>query len=492
MHTTRGPLLPKKRRAIYGVAAGTEMRSRAGLLVTALVCAAVGSAGCSARSPTPDPTSASANSASASASPSLSATSAIPPDGRPIQPVPDVVPYGYADPPPGKGFSRYRQQPLSWEPCLNGLECARVLAPLEYTKPDGQALTVSLAKRKATASPRLGTLFLNPGGPGASGRGLVDGFDSKGLEKYDLIGWDPRGTEDSTPVQCYSRGTDFDQYLSLDASPDDDAELETQISADRGFGQVCLGNSGSLLQHISTADTVRDLDLLRGLVGDSKINYLGFSYGTMIGALYAHSYPKRVGHVVLDGAVDITDSPITQLDGFERALNNFADWCVKQKQQCALGTNRDEVLQAVSDLLTRLDSQPIKVGERELTQSLALVGVIFPLYGQADAWDVLRQGLEAVIKQGNGSTMLRLADAYLGRSEDGQYDQDLSANPAIRCLDSQDTSVRKELTEDAVEVKKKKTTLGEFWGSDLICPLWPVAPAPKTPKIIARGRGPSW
>ena len=363
-----------------------------------------------------------------------------------------------------------------------------MLAPLDYTKPDGQALTLSMAKRKATGKPRLGTLFLNPGGPGASGRQLVDGFDSKGLERYDLIGWDPRGTYDSTPVQCYSRGSDFDRYLALDVSPDDDAELGIQISADRDFGQVCLSKSGSLLQHISTAETVRDLDLLRGLVGDSKINYLGFSYGTLIGSLYAQTFPKRVGHLVLDGAVDILDSPVTQLDGFERAVNNFADWCVAQK--CALGKSRDEVLRAVSDLLTRLDGQPIKVGQRELTQSLGMTGVIFPLYGQQDSWDALRQGLEAVIKKDDGSIMLRIADAYLGRSEDGNYDQDISGNPAIRCLDSQDTSVRKELAEDAAELKKKETTLGEFWGSDLVCPQWPVAPAPKLPKITARGARP--
>ena len=398
-----------------------------------------------------------------------------------------MLPYGYADPPPGNGFNRYRKQQLSWAPCLDGLECATVRAPLDYTKPDERALTLSLAKRKATGTPRLGTLFLNPGGPGASGRELVEGFDSKGLERYDLIGWDPRGTNDSTPVQCFSKGSDYDRYLSVDVSPDDDAELGVQISADRGLGQVCLSKSGSLLQHISTAETVRDLDLLRDLVGDSKINYLGFSYGTMIGSLYAQTFPKRVGHLVLDGAVDIMDSPITQWDGFERALNNFADWCVTHK--CALGANRDDVLQAVSELLTRLDSQPMKVGQRELTQSLGLTGVFVPLYGQQNSWEALRQGLEAVIEKGDGSILLRIADGYLGRSERGAYDQRIAGNPAIRCLDSQDTSVRKELAEDAAELRKE-TTLGEFWGSDLVCPLWPVAPAPKLPKITARGAAP--
>src|SRR5215212_2751320 len=121
------------------------MRSRARRLVAALVCAAVASAGCSARSSTPDPAPPSQNPATASASPS--ASSPIPPDGRPVQPVPDVLPYGYADPPPGNGLDRYRRQQLSWASCLSGLECATVRAPLDYTKPDERALTLSLAKR---------------------------------------------------------------------------------------------------------------------------------------------------------------------------------------------------------------------------------------------------------------------------------------------------------------------------------------------------------
>ncbi len=451
------------------------------------VCAALvlGTA-CSGADPSQDPV---PTSAPATESPrsSTSGTPVIPPDGRPIQAVPSVTPYGFTNPPPGDGLGRYAAQELAWEPCLDGLECTKVLAPLDYADPNGQAITLSLVRRKARANSRLGSLFLNPGGPGASGRDLVTSFDGSGLESYDLIGWDPRGTDDSTPVQCFAEGEDYDRYLASDASPDNDEELAIQISQDRTFGQVCLSASGSLLQHVSTAETVQDLDLMRGLVGDDKINYLGFSYGTMIGSLYAQMFPKRVGHLVLDGAVNITESPITQLDGFERAIGNFASWCAKQ--QCALGKSREQVLKAVSDLLTRLDSKPIKVGDRQLTQSLATVGVIFPLYGQENAWDVLRQALIAAIEKGDGSMLLRLSDVYLGRSKDGQYDQDISANPAIRCLDSQKVSVSKELKEDAVDIKSAPT-LGRSWGSDLTCPLWPVAPAPKLPKIIGPGADP--
>src|SRR5215216_264176 len=464
------------------------MPSRARLTAVAGVCAVLLLGACSARDPGQGPASTPPVACSQSPGSSISATPLIPSDGRPTQPIPSVTPFGYKEPPPGQGLSRYGAQKLEWQACSNGLECAKVLVPLNYVDPNGQAMTLSLARRKATAEPRLGSLFLNPGGPGASGIDLVSSFDGAGLEQYDLVGWDPRGTDDSTPVQCFSEGKDFDRYLATDASPDNNEELGIQISQDRTFGMVCLNGSGSLLQHVSTAETVRDLDLLRGLVGDSKINYLGFSYGTLIGSLYAQTFPKRVGHLVLDGAVDIVDSPITQLDGFERALNNFADWCVTRR--CALGASRDDILQAVSELLTELDSEPIKVGQRQLTQSLALTGVIFPLYGQEDSWEVLRQGLEAVIKKGDGSILLRIADVYLGRSEGGTYEQHVAGFPAISCIDSQDTSVRKELAEHAAELSKKETTLGEFWGAALVCPLWPVAPAPKLPKITARGAAP--
>jgi pimeloyl-ACP methyl ester carboxylesterase len=463
------------------------MSRRARLTAAAVACAALLVGACSVRGSGQDPAATSRPAADESPGSSASATPVIPPDGRPLLPVPSVTPYGYKDPPPGEGLNRYQSQRLDWIACLDGLECTDVVAPLDYADPNGQAITLSMVRRKATANPRLGTLFLNPGGPGASGRDLVAGFDATGLERYDLLGWDPRGTDDSTPVQCFSRGEDFDRYIASDASPDNNEELGIQISQDRSFGQACLHHSGSLLKHVSTAETVRDLDLLRGLVGDNKLNYLGFSYGTLIGSLYAHMYPKRVGRVVLDGAVNITDSPVTQLDGFERAIGNFASWCAER--QCALGKSRDQVLGAIRDLLTRLDAQPISVGERELTQSLAMVGIIFPLYGQQNSWDALRQGLVAAVQHGDGGILLHLADAYLGRSEDGRYDQDISANPAIRCLDSQKVSVSKELKEDAKKVKRAPT-FGKFWGSDLICPLWPVAPAPKRPKITARGAEP--
>jgi pimeloyl-ACP methyl ester carboxylesterase len=403
-----------------------------------------------------------------------------------LQPVPPIRPAGFADPPPGRGLARYQDQQLRWAPCLDHLECAQVLVPLDYAKPDQQAISLRMAKQPATAARRLGTLFVNPGGPGASGIGLVQAFRDGGLGEYDIVGWDPRGVGQSTPVQCFERAS-LDRYLSTDNSPDDATETAALITEERNLGQSCLERSGILLEHVSTVETVRDLDLLRGLVGDVKINYLGLSYGTRIGSLYAQLFPKRVGRLVLDGAVNITGSEVDQAQGFERALEDFASWCANQRTE--LGGTKDDVLHTVTTLLTQLDSKPIMVGARSLTQQLAVTAVVFPLYGQQKSWAVLRDALLSAVRDHDGARLLRIADLLNERNADGNYDQSIVAFPAIRCLDSSASSVRAEVRRSETLIKKAPI-IGPFWGPDLTCPLWPVPPAPPTPKINGRGAAP--
>jgi pimeloyl-ACP methyl ester carboxylesterase len=450
------------------------------------VLGAVAVAGCSVAGPIPAPPSHGMTASSASSSAPSSSSSALPPDGRPVQPIPPVRPAGFADPPPGQGLPRYRNQPLSWTPCLDQLRCAKVLVPLDYAKPDQQAITLSLAARPATAGRRLGTLFVNPGGPGVSGIGLIQAFRGRGLGEYDIVGWDPRGVGQSTPVRCFER-EDLDRYLSTDRSPDNGSETSALIAEERSLGQSCLQRSGALLAHVSTAETVRDLDLLRGLVGDAKINYLGLSYGTRIGALYAQLFPKRVGRLVLDGAVNITGNATVQAQGFERALEDFASWAASQHTE--LGGTKEEVLLTVTTMLNQLDSTPIMVGSRSLTQQLAVTAIVFPLYGQQDAWAALRNALLLAVRDHDGGRLLRLADQFDERSADGDYGQWIVAFPAIRCLDSSASSVRAAVRESETLIKKAPA-IGPFWGPDLTCPLWPVAPAPPMSKIIARGAAP--
>ena len=408
-------------------------------------------------------------------------------EGRPVQPLPDLRPAGFIAPPPGQGLQRYLGQKIRWTDCGKGLKCAAVLAPLDYAEPDREAITLAVAKRPASAGPAAGSLFINPGGPGGSGTEYVGYFEVKGLERFDVVGWDPRGTGSSTPVKC-ANGKAMDAYTSIDISPDDAKEEQALIDAQIDFGRGCLKRSGELLEHISTTETVRDLDLLRHLVGDQKLTYFGSSYGTKIGALYAQLYPATVGRLVLDGAVNITDSKdVSQLDGFERALGNFATWCAEK--ECKLGDTKAEVERTISDLLIRLDTKPINGGRAPLTQQLAVTGVLSVLYENEEGWKYLRQGLELAAFDDDGRYLMYFADQYNQRGEGGVYRQLQFSFPAIRCLDSQDVSVAKAEREGAEEAKRAPT-LGPFAGADLVCPLWPVAPAPKEPTITGKGAAP--
>ena len=396
-------------------------------------------------------------------------------------------PPGFTDPPAGSGLDRYRNQRLAWVPCSKELVCASALVPLDYDDPDHTAITLALAKRPATGDRKLGTLFINPGGPGGSGRSYVTYFNARGLEGYDVVGWDPRGVGGSTPVRCFG-AADYDRFLSIDVSPDNAAERRTLIAETYAFRQSCLARSGALLEHVSTETTVRDLDLLRTLVGDSRLHYFGASYGTKIGALYAQLYPKQVGRMVLDGAVNIGGQSLSQIQGFERALEHFAAWAAQPAQQQPLGASKAAVLKEVQALLQRLDAKPLPVpGGRALSQQQGVSGTLNSLYGRAD-WAPLLKALAAA-RRGDGQPLLKLADEGNFRSPDGSYGQINDAFPAVRCQDSRASSVRA-AERSARQQAKRAPIIGRLAGPDLICPLWPVPPAPKEPRITARGAAP--
>jgi pimeloyl-ACP methyl ester carboxylesterase len=451
-------------------------------------------AGCSGPGPadpggTPAPSSpvSSTGPSTGPAQPSPPEVAPTPPDGRPLEPVPTVVAPGIVDPPAGTGIARYTGQHLTWSRCSRRVECATVAAPLDRSAPDGRALTLTVGRVRATASPRLGSLFLNPGGPGGSGLGLLAGFPTQGLEHWDLVSWDPRGVGRSTPVRCSSDAS-LDRLLALDGTPDDAAEASTLNTAVEGFGRDCLAGSGVLLEHVSTADTVADLDLLRGLVGDERLHYLGFSYGTQIGAQYADTFPEHTGPMVLDGAVDLgDDSRVDQIQGFERALGHYAAWCATQR--CSLGADRTAVLATIKRLLTDLDAHPLPAAVgRPLTQQLGVSGVITPLYDGTSGWPKLSAALEQALR-GQGSGLLALADAGNERGQDGRYGSVATAFPAIRCRDSQAESVAA-ADRRAATLVPKAPVLAPFNGADVYCPLWPVAPAPKTGRLHRVGDRP--
>ena len=373
-------------------------------------------------------------------------------------------------------MSRYTSQKVVWEDCgtknMPGKQCATVLVPLDYDHPNQTAITLAIARRQAMSHDTQGVLFINPGGPGGSGVDFVNSFEPHGLEKsYDIVGWDPRGVGKSTPVECFD-SEQRENYTASDYSPDNAAEVQELTALNTAFGRACLANSGKLLEHISTADTVQDLDLLRQLLGQKQLNYFGSSYGTSIGAMYATRHPDKVGRMVLDGATNVgSGSEVSQTYGFDRTLGNFAEWCAQKK--CRLGSTKAEVLESVTGLLKELDRHTIPGGRRDLTQALATSGLIYALYFPASSWPVLLTGLQEAIYDQDGANLLKWADEYNQRNSAGEFGQFNAAFPAIRCLDITDGGVKGALNQWR-RVEKKAPTIGPFMGPDLGCPTWPV------------------
>lgn len=392
---------------------------------------------------------------------------------------------GFRAAPPGSGVDRYRDQDVDWREC-GRFQCADVAVPLDWAEPDDHAITVSLLKRPAEHQPARGTVFVNPGGPGASGKDLAEVIDTSSFADHDVIGWDPRGAGSSTPVQCGS-DEDMDEYLSVDTSPDSPDEDEALRAAAQQFADRCVEESGRLLQHISTVDTVADLDLLRHLVGEEKLDFLGFSYGTEIGAVYAATHPDRVGHMVLDSPVSLEpDPPVPQIVGFERAFENFAQWCAEM--DCGLGVDRPAVTANVVDLLRQLDAEPLDVEGRRLTQSVAVSGMLLPLYQTEEYYPWLAEALTDA-RTGDGRGLLELADRYYERGSDGHYGQLLTSFAAIRCVSESRVSVdeaRKRQQRD----EQRTPVLGEFVGPDYECPVWGVPPKPNPTDYTATGDAP--
>lgn len=420
--------------------------------------------------------------------PTATATATANSPDRPDLPIPEDVP-GAQPAPAGTSASGYVEQKIRWESCTRRnrtFDCATALAPLDWSRPEDAAISLFLLRVRATKWPKRGTIFVNPGGPGEPGSGLAARFQRKGLEHYDIVGWDPRGTGQSTAVRC-GDGPSMDAFFEVDTSPDDEAERTALIEASEQFGKECLARSGRLLEHISTVDTVYDLDLLRRLVGDEKLHFFGYSYGTNIGSRYAHMFPDRVGRVALDGAVRVSETEeVIQAVGFERSLFAFADWCAEQ--QCRLGRDRPQVVSAITGFFDRVDREPIPVGDRMLTQSQAVTGVVVMLYGATDEYRMLLSALERAI-DGDGALLLQLADFYNSRSSDGSYATRQAAFTAIRCLDKPDEGLAV-ADERAARQNEKAPILGPYFGPDYSCPTWSVPPRPAEPPVTAKGAAP--
>lgn len=382
---------------------------------------------------------------------------------------------------PSEDLTAYWSQNVAWETCGEQL-CATVLAPLDWENPGRAAIEIAMRK-VPSADPSRGPLFVNPGGPGFGGQDFAVQLGQDAWEGYDIVGWDPRGTGESTSVEC---GTteQTDEVFALDGSPDDESE---RIALEEGWGEFsrqCREASGELLDHITTIENVRDLDLLRFLLGADKLNYVGVSYGTYVGAVYAELFPDRAGRLVLDSAVDITDDEesASQSEGFELALRNYAQWCATS-DACGLGDTADDVVDGIADFLAGLDAAPIKVGDRTLTQSLATTGVALFLYSDEQAYPSLTYVLTEA-RDGRGQDLLGAADQLNGRGE-GSYETVAFAFPATRCVDWADEGIA--ATYDKwEEFMTDSPVFATNMGVDFVCETWTADTAPQL-KLSAAG-----
>ena len=341
-------------------------------------------------------------------------------------------------------------------------------------------------------------MLINPGGPGASGVDLVDQavttFGKDVLAKYDVVGFDPRGVDRSNPVTCVGDKAK-DKLLSEDFDYATTAGLAAAEAAYAAFGKACAANTGPLLAHVDTVSAAKDMDILRAALGDKKLAYLGYSYGTALGATYAGLFPQKVGRMVLDGALDPALSSdelgLGQAAGFEGALRAYVKDC-QAGAKCPLTGTVDDGLRQIHDLVDRARRSPLPTQtSRHLTATLAFYGIAVTLYDNA-SWRYLTQALTAAIQQNDGTVLLRLADIYNDRNADGTFSKNSTeAFTAINCLDGASSSDPAVMRAQAAEAVKVAPTLGEaFAYGGVVCAHWPYPPTGKVGPIKADGAAP--
>ena len=389
--------------------------------------------------------------------------------------VPTTTPAPGATDAPTPDLDRFYGQQLTWRSCRTHFLCSTLRVPLDYRHADGSTIGLALLKVPA-ADParRLGSLVVNPGGPGASGTDYAaaakEVFRTPLRAAYDVVGFDPRGVGDSDPVDCLT-DRELDDYVAQDQDPDTPAEVSTYTGWVASIGRGCAQRSGAIAGHVTTVEAARDMDVLRAALGESTLTFFGASYGTKLGATYADLFPSRVGRMVLDGAMDLSLSPrelsLQQAAGFETALRAYVADCVGG-QDCPIGDSVDAGLARIRQLLADVDAHPLPTRSgRELEAGNASYGITMPLYDKS-YWPYLTQGLADAIK-GDGTLLLAFSDAYTSRGPRGYTGNIIEANYAINCLDDPWSIPADQVPAQLPEFEKASPTFGSTfaWGLTL-------------------------
>lgn len=418
------------------------------------------------------------------------------PDDRKPRPLPDRTSAPSTEGIPADLLPFYEQE-LAWTECGGTFDCTVVAAPLDWENPDAGEITLSLVRHASTGEPK-GSLLINPGGPGGSGISLVQeslGFAvGQGLiDNYDIIGFDPRGVGMSAPVYCFDPD-EMDAYLyDIPAARRGTPAWEGELAArHKEFADACEANSEGVLEHITTVNSARDMDLLRGVLGDDKLNYLGYSYGTFLGATYAKLFPDRVGRLVLDGAIDPSipgiDVGTTQAVGFEASLRAYMDDCLATRD-CPFSGTVDEAMADLGALLASVDARPLRNGDGRMLGADTLVTAIVAALYSPDNWSFLTTALEGALG-GDSSMAFFLADFYNSRGNGYYEDNSSEAFRAYNCMDYpvEDDPVAEEAA--MAKVRELAPTIAPYWEGPDSCADWPYPPAGTREAIHAPGAGP--
>ncbi len=403
--------------------------------------------------------------------------------------------------------------PIQWVSCeggaseqprpLAGAECGMLSVPVNWDNadsPDSEIAQIAMIRFKATGD-KIGSLIINPGGPGESGvqaaASMATTLPESVRQRFDLVGFDPRGVANSTPTLWCNSDADNDRLRAdnvVEYTPEGVAHIENQT---KEFVQRCVDKMGKeFLANIGTASVVKDLDAMRVALGDDKLTYLGYSYGTRIGTSYAEAYPEHVRAMILDGAIDPNADPVEadvrQAAAFQQAFDDYAADCATDPN-CPLGTDPDKAVDVYRSLVNPLVETPLETNDpRGLSYNDAIVGTILPLYSP-NLWRHLTQALTE-ITEGSGDTMLSLADLYMGRNPEGQYNNSTDARVAINCVDKPPITDRATLVEQDRRLREAAPFMsyGEFTGFAPMstCGFWPVPPTSGPREITASGLPP--
>ena len=388
--------------------------------------------------------------------------------------------------------------PIVWSACDGStnteVECGNIEVPFDYADPE-QGSFVLYVKKHNAASPadRIGSMMVNPGGPGFGGSSLADDaryyFSQDLIDRFDIIAWDPRGTGESTPaVNCVDT---FDEYFGLDSPPETPDEKQALIDASQAFNDKCAENSGTILPYISTQASAQDINSLRLALGEEKVSFFGFSYGSELGTTWATMFPETVRAIVVDGAVDpnasSTEEGMNQAKGFEGQLATFLKQC-SEKTTCAFH-NGGKAEAAFDKLVLDIDATPLEVSidRTPVTQGVLFTAVAQAMYSDY-YWPQLSEALSEA-QNGDGKGILQLYDDYYQRKDDGTYGNELEAFLAISCLDDPGASSVEDVDSHVEDFIAAAPRLGGNFAYGYSCALWPVKQADKV-NITGKGAGP--